>query len=48
MRTRWLWHGSLLGPGIGPVSLVLAGGFLSTAPPGRSCNDLLQSHLGVS
>lgn len=31
-----LWHWNLPGPGIEPVSLVLAGGYLSTAPSGKS------------
>ena len=31
-----LWHVEPLGPGIKPVSPALAGGFLSTEPPGKS------------
>ena len=31
-----LWHWNLPGPGIEPVSLVLAGRSVSTAPPGKS------------
>ena len=33
--TRGMWD--LPGPGIKPVSPALAGGFLSTAPPGKFC-----------
>ena len=31
----------LLGPGLEPVSPALAGGFLTTAPPGKPKNTLL-------
>ena len=31
----------LSGPGLEPVSRALAGGFLTTAPPGKSENELL-------
>ena len=31
----------LPGPGLGPVSPALAGGFLTTVPPGKSDNDLV-------
>ena len=31
---RGMWD--LPGPGLGPVSPALAGGFLTTAPPGKS------------
>ena len=30
------WHVGLPGPELEPVSLALAGGFLTTAPPGKS------------
>ena len=44
-----LWHLGLVasgmwdlyGPGIEPVSLVLAGGFLNTGPTGKSPRDIL-------
>ena len=40
----WAWllysMGVLLGPGIEPVSPASAGGFLSTAPPGKSRSSL--------
>ena len=36
---RGMWD--LPGPGIEPVSPALAGGFLTTAPPGKSLNDIL-------
>ena len=32
--------GNLLTPGFKPVSLALAGGFLSTVPPGKYCLKL--------
>lgn len=46
-------HVGLLRPGIGPMSLVLADGFLPTAPPGKSCDDcsyyrVIGSELGTS
>ena len=30
------WHGDLPGPGIEPLSPILAGRFLTTGPPGKS------------
>ena len=30
-------------PGIEPMSPALAGGFLTTGPPGKSCNDFLST-----
>ena len=38
----WLLRGmwNLLGPGIEPMSPALAGGFLSTVPPGNSERNL--------
>ena len=35
-----MWN--LPGPGIEPVSSALAGGFLSTVPPGKSLEGLLR------
>ena len=38
----------LPGPGLEPTSPALAGGFLTTVPPGKSLNDPLQSSWGAS
>ena len=35
----------LPGPGIGPVSPALAGGFLTTAPPGKSYLAVLETMI---
>ena len=48
-----LQHVGLLGPGVGPMSLVPADGFLPTAPPGKSCDAcsyyrVIGSELGTS
>ena len=32
----------LPGPGLGPVSPALAGGFLTTAPPGKPCKYIFK------
>ena len=34
----------LPGPGIEPVSPALAGGFLTTAPPGKPCGQFLEGN----
>ena len=40
-----MWH--LPGPGIEPVSPALAGGFLTTAPPGKSLNLCILIHVPI-
>ena len=35
----------LPGPGLEPMSLALAGGFLTTEPPGKSLQINLETHL---
>ena len=37
------WHVGLPGPGLEPVSPALAGGFLTTVPPGKSLRVLINS-----
>ena len=36
----------LPGPGLEPVSPALAGGFLTSAPPGKSLGSLIFNYLG--
>ena len=43
---RGMWD--LPGPGLEPVSPALAGGFLTTVPPGKPCKSLNQGHTGYS
>ena len=43
--TLGTWN--LPGPGIKPVSPALAGGFLSTVPPGKSLKSTTQCELGI-
>ena len=44
-----LLHGmwDLPGPGIKPVSPALAGGFLTTVPPGKSLYDVFENYFGM-
>ena len=41
------WHVALPGPGIEPVSPALAGGFLTTGPPGKSSHTVLKVHFDI-
>ena len=37
--------GDLLNPGIGPMSLILAGGFFATEPPGKPLYIYIQCNI---
>ena len=43
---QYMWD--LPGPGLKPMSPALAGGFLTTAPPGKSCTFVLKEKVNRS